>query len=170
VIVLSNRLTGSEEAAGQAAAATPSTPVATAASLEVARASSTPLESAALPWLLLGSGLVLVLVAALLATVWRRRQRRVAQDTALLERSVPHGIVASALPSVALSSAAVAPAPSSVAAVAPGPPISSRVAAVVANDRAARSAPPPSGVSMPPISERQWLSQRPPRGDREPER
>jgi hypothetical protein len=30
------------------------------------------------------------------------------------------------------------------------------------------SAPPPSGISTPPVSERQWLSQRPPRSYKEP--
>jgi hypothetical protein len=94
----------------------------------------------------------------------RSRRRRAAQDRALLEGSIPSGFPAAA-------PAEFSPTPGA----SPEPPVSSRVAAVISDDRAARSgrplSVPPSAPpgSLPPLSERQWQSQRPPRGHKDPQ-
>jgi hypothetical protein len=120
-------------------------------------------QSAGGLWPLFALGVVLVIACGAVAVLRQRSRRRAAQDRALLESSV-------------LSDFPPAPpveSPVGAALVEP-PAASARVAAVVADDRSARSgrpvsAPPstPPG-SLPPLSERQWQSQRPPRSHKDP--
>lgn len=108
-------------------------------------------------WPLLALAVLVLVALGAVAVLRQRSRRRAKQDRALLEGSMLSGFPAAA-----------------VAAVPEEPPVSNRVAAVIADDRAARSgrplSVPPSAPpgSLAPLSERQWQSQRPPRGHKDP--
>jgi hypothetical protein len=116
-------------------------------------------------WPLFGLAMVVLIALSVVGVVRQRsRSRRAAQDRALLEGSIPSGFPAAAPAELSAPPGAL-----------PEPPVSNRVAAVIADDRAARSgrplSVPPSAPpgSLAPLSERQWQSQRPPRGHKDPQ-
>lgn len=190
VIVLSNRPAGDEAAAPAAEAASPA-PAPVAAPLAPQpptpqSAARAPMPARAEPaasdasgaglWLLLAA---VAIAIATLAVLLVRRKRRLTTEryAALLAGSEP-----------------IAPPPehvgpyarrrSSLSTVTPLPdadssgvrsPASVRPAAAnrtplptSQEDRSSPQSVPPSGISAPPVSERQWLSQRPPRSYKEP--
>ena len=113
-------------------------------------------QSAGGLWPLFALAAALVLALGAFAVLRQRSRRRAQQDRALLEGSLLSGFPsAPSEPEAAPLRATAAPA-------------SSRMAAVVADDRAARSgrplsvppSAPPASLASPP-SERQWQSQRP---------
>ena len=110
-------------------------------------------------WLALAVAFVSIAGAALLV-LRRRRRRSTAQYAALLAGSEPLAAPADA---ALQATAPFAPVPVAVD-PRPSAPVRS------AEERSSpRSAPPPSGISPPPASERQWLSQPPPRMKDPPE-
>lgn len=113
-------------------------------------------------WPLFALAAVLVLALGVFAVLRQRSRRRASQDRALLEGSLLSGFPSAPPEPASQRIAPGAPGP------APSPPVSNRMAAVVADDRAARSgrplsvppSAPPASLAVPP-SERQWQSQRP---------
>jgi len=111
-------------------------------------------------WPLFALAAVLVLALGAFAVLRQRSRRRAQQDRALLEGSLLSGFPSAPPEPQHLAHGTPGPAPS--------PPVSNRMAAVVADDRAARSgrplsvppSAPPASLAVPP-SERQWQSQRP---------
>jgi hypothetical protein len=170
VIVLSNRpATAEPEAIEPAAdAATPQssnavapTPVTASASPSASGepASEPPASHAATA---LGVGLFVAILALAGAAllVQRRRTRSTARYAALLAGSEPVGT-----PSEAPAPVAPGPFAPVPVVVEPRPAAPARSA----EERSSpRSAPPPSGISAPPASERQWQSQPPPRNVKDP--
>lgn len=155
VIVLSNRAAGPDVGTDRTAPITPPTraepvagtppPVDSTATASRSRASEESDARIAGLW----GGLVmivLILVAAALVA-WERRRRAAAHYAALLADSEPRPSVRSGSPLPAGMRTPPAPAPGI------GEP---------------RSAPSSSGVNTPPASERQWLSQPPPRSSKDP--
>jgi DNA polymerase III subunit gamma/tau len=194
VIVLSNRPAG-DEAAAPAAEATSPAPASVAAppapqrpapqSAVPARAPIAAREepatsdaSGAAIWLLLAALAIAIATLALLL-VRRKRRRTTERYAALLAGSepiapAPEHVGPYARRRSSLSTVTPLPAagPSST-----GSPSSVRPAAanrtplptaLAHEDRSSPQSVPPSGISAPPVSERQWLSQRPPRSYKEP--
>jgi hypothetical protein len=164
VIVLSNRpATPEAEAADSADAATPmaSNAVApapvSASTSPVAAGEPQAGHAATAAWVGLFVAILALAGAAML--VRRRRTRSTARYAALLAGSEPVGMPDAAPPT--------APGP-----FAPVPVVVEQrpaMPAKSAEERSSpRSAPPPSGISAPPASERQWQSQPPPRNVKDP--
>lgn len=183
VIVLSNRPPGDEAAAAAAPSAPPPAAATAPTQLQARPQPATPAiaptpardepaaDAGAGLWLLLAAVAAAIATVALLL-VRRKRRRTTERYAALLAGSEP-----------------IAPEPEHVGPYSRrgGAPVSRplmRSAAVTTPSPAGRtplpnsslseersspqSAPPPSGISAPPVSERQWLSQRPPRSYKEP--
>lgn len=169
VTVLSNRpATPEAEAVERSDAATPlaSNAVApapvTASTSPVAAGepASEPLASPAATAAWVGLFVAILALAGAALLVRRRRTRSTARYAALLAGSAPVGTPRDTAPPAA--PAPFAPVP---VVVEPRPAVPARSA----EERSSpRSAPPPSGISAPPASERQWQSQPPPRNVKDP--
>lgn len=187
VIVLSNRPAGDEAAAPAADRAAPA-PATLAPPPAPDRAAPTvparpPVSVRDDPraadvggaglWLLLAAIATAIATVALLLV--RRKRRRVTEHyAALLAGSEPIAREPEHVgPFARRSSESVGP-PSvrsrSSAVTTPSPAGRTPLPRSSMNDEQSspQSAPPPSGISAPPVSERQWLSQRPPRSYKEP--
>jgi uncharacterized iron-regulated membrane protein len=153
VIVLSNRPANPEgaaserSAAGGGASTTVMTPLALSNSSAGATSSAPRGESGASHdrWAAMWGGIAMIVLIILAAVVvmWERRRRASAHYAALLAHSQPRPSAPDAPPS---------PLPSAPA----------------SNTAEPRAAVPSSGVNSPPMSERQWLSQPPPRSSKDP--
>jgi hypothetical protein len=154
VIVLSNRPASPDDATTERAAPGPIPsalePVASdrsASDSAVTRATSAASDkSDAHTGLWGGLALVVLIIVAAALVAWERRRRAAAHYAALLAHSEPR-------PPTSTDSAMPTGSPPARAAEASAP-------------RSVR--PPSSGVNTPPASERQWLSQPPPRGSKDP--
>jgi hypothetical protein len=129
-------------------------------------------------WLLLAAVAIAIATLALLL-VRRKRRRTTERYAALLAGSepiapAPEHVGPYARRRGSLSTVTPLPAAGSSSS---GSPVSVRPAAanrtplptaLAQDDRSSPQSVPPSGISAPPVSERQWLSQRPPRSYKEP--
>jgi hypothetical protein len=182
VIVLSNRPAGDEAApppvdraapaqAPSEAQPAPEPAVATRPPMPIREEPAASDAGGAGLWLLLAALTIAIATVAMLLV--RRKRRRVTEHyAALLAGSEPIAPAPEHVgPFARRSGAAIArtPQPRSSAVITPSPAGRTPLPRTsMSDDSSPQSAPPPSGISAPPVSERQWLSQRPPRSYKEP--
>jgi len=173
-------------AVGQAPAAAPA-PV--AAKVPAKQATSEAAETAAAvvraepvgagsfdigPWIAIAVAIVVAIGAVAWLLARQKQRRNTERHAALLAGSEPIAPAPEHVGPFARRGSAWTPAPGAPSSATRTPfPTSSPTATPYPrssnDDRSSpHSAPPPSGISAPPASERQWLSQRPPRSYKQP--